>query len=666
VRGLRILHVEDDVLDAELVREALAADGLDAEITRVDSREAFIAALGQSFDLVLADFAVPGFGGLEAQSIAQARRPEVPFIFVSGTLGEEVAVERITAGARDFVLKDRLFRLPSSIRRAIDEARAHAGRLRAQQDLERLNGELEDTNRGVVALYSELDEKADYLRRADEMKSRFLSHMSHEFRTPLNSMLALTRMLLERMDGDLTQEQEVQVKWIRKAAEDLSELVNDLLDLAKVEAGRIAVRPAAFDVANLFGGLRGMLRPLLVSDAVRLVFDEPVGVPVLETDEGKVSQILRNFISNALKFTERGEVRVAARYDPANETVVFSVSDTGIGIAPEDQERIFQEFTQLESPLHRRVRGTGLGLPLSRKLAELLGGSLHVESTPGGGSTFSARLPVVYRGREAPAAVTANEWIPDAARLPVLVVEDAPDALLVFEGFLHDSRWQVLPARSLREARQALERVRPAAVVLDVALRGEDTWRFLTELKNDDGLRGIPVLVISEIDDRRKGLALGADDYAVKPIDRDWLLSRLDALTKPARCRRVLLIDDDEQSRYVLRRHLDTDWQLAEAATGVEGLQSARTERPDLVFLDLVMPGLDGMAVLAALRADPATRSVPVILATSRVLGQEDSERLTALGATVLPKAALAEPDAGSRVRAAMMAAGVVEPRMEA
>ncbi len=184
-----------------------------------------------------------------------------------------------------------------------------------QEDLERLNQELQDTNRGVVALYAELDERADHLRRADELKSKFLSHMSHEFRTPLNSILALSRLLLARTDGELTSEQETQVRFIRKAAENLTELVDDLLDLAKVEAGKTVVVASPFTAGSLFGALRGMLRPMLVGDAVALVFDDPMDVPALDTDEAKVSQILRNFISNAIKFTERGEVRVWATAD---------------------------------------------------------------------------------------------------------------------------------------------------------------------------------------------------------------------------------------------------------------------------------------------------------------------------------------------------------------
>jgi signal transduction histidine kinase len=266
--------------------------------------------------------------------------------------------------------------------------------LRERQDeLTRLAHELEDTNRGVLALYAELDQQAEVLRRADAMKSRFLSNMSHEFRTPLASMRALARLLLSQADGWLTAEQRKQVGLIDGAARDLSELVDDLLDLAKIEAGKVVVHAAPFEVGALFSALRGMLKPLLASDRVQLVFEEPQGLPTLLGDEPKLAQILRNFISNALKFTPAGEVRVAARLRPEDPALLeLSVRDTGIGIAPEHLELIFEEFAQVEHALQRH--GSGLGLPLCRRLAELLGGRLEVTSQPGVGSCFSVLLPL--------------------------------------------------------------------------------------------------------------------------------------------------------------------------------------------------------------------------------------------------------------------------------
>jgi signal transduction histidine kinase len=262
-----------------------------------------------------------------------------------------------------------------------------------QEDLLSLTRELEDTNRGIVALYAEIEDKAERLRRADEMKSRFLSNTSHELRTPLSSIRALAKLLLDRMDGELTVEQERQVQFIAAAANDLSELVNDLLDLAKIEAGKVEVHTAPVVVDNLFRALKGMLRPLVDASVVELVFESSDVTEPFDSDEGKISQILRNFISNALKFTERGSVRVSATLDPESDTMRFTVADTGIGISPDNLQLIFEEFSQIEHPLQRRSKGTGLGLPLCRKLAELLGGRVDVESQPGVGSRFTLTLP---------------------------------------------------------------------------------------------------------------------------------------------------------------------------------------------------------------------------------------------------------------------------------
>jgi len=262
-----------------------------------------------------------------------------------------------------------------------------------QEDLLSLTRELEDTNRGIVALYAEIEDKAERLRKADEMKSRFLSNTSHELRTPLSSIRALAQLLLGRMDGDLTPEQERQVKYIESAANDLSELVNDLLDLAKIEAGKVEVHPAPVLVENLFRALKGMLRPLVDDARVELAFASGEDIPPIDSDEGKIAQILRNFISNALKFTERGAVNVSAAVDAGSGEIRFSVADSGIGISPDNLQLIFEEFSQIEHPLQRRSKGTGLGLPLCRKLADLLGGRVEVSSQVGQGSTFSLVLP---------------------------------------------------------------------------------------------------------------------------------------------------------------------------------------------------------------------------------------------------------------------------------
>ncbi|MBA6144630.1 MULTISPECIES: sensor histidine kinase [Pseudomonas] len=264
---------------------------------------------------------------------------------------------------------------------------------RLQADNDALRAELEETNQGVLALYAELDIQAEQLRQASDLKSRFLSYMSHEFRTPLGSILSITGLLTDELDGPLSAEQHRQVTFISTATRELSDMVDDLLDLAKIEAGRISISPAWFDMLDLFAALRGMFRPIVDATAVDLIFEEPTGLPRLYTDDKKLAQILRNFISNALKFTAQGEVRVSAQLH-GDDRIRFAVSDTGIGIAAELLDTLFEDFTQVDSPLQKRFRGTGLGLSLCKRFAMLLGGEVGVHSEPGEGSTFFVVIPL--------------------------------------------------------------------------------------------------------------------------------------------------------------------------------------------------------------------------------------------------------------------------------
>jgi signal transduction histidine kinase/CheY-like chemotaxis protein len=500
-----------------------------------------------------------------------------------------------------------------------------------QEELAQLNRELDETNRGVVALYAELNERADFLQHASELKTRFLSNMSHEFRTPLNSITALSQILLDRLDGDLLPEQEKQVRYISNSARDLTELVNDLLDLAKVEAGKVTIHPTQFSVESLFAALRGMLRPLLSQNSsVTLTFEDPEGCPELYSDEAKVSQILRNFISNALKFTERGEVRVSATRGQA-DTVIFTVADTGIGISPEDQDRIFQEWTQIDGKLQRTVKGTGLGLPLSKKFAQLLGGDAQVRSQLGTGSTFFAVIPIHFSGETEIVFAPELKHEIDSTKFSVLVVEDNPEALFIYEKYLKGTRFQPIPAKSIKEARQALRDFRPLAVILDVLLQGEHSWDLLQEMKHDASTSDMPVFVVTVIDNREKALALGADGFHAKPVDRNWLMQQLENAVRKTASKKVLLIDDDEVSRYVVKTVLgQINLRISEASGGADGLQKAAEERPDMIILDLSMPDISGVEVLRKLKENPRTKTIPVIIHTSRVLDAAERQSLSA------------------------------------
>lgn len=421
---------------------------------------------------------------------------------------------------------------------ALDELR------QTQTELRALNAELAETNRGVVALYAELDEKAESLRKANEVKTSFLSNMTHEFRTPLSSIISLTRILQNRIDGELTPEQEKQVGFIAKSAHSLLEIVNDLLDLAKVEAGKISVNPVDFEVDEVLGGIRGVFRPLIPEGApVELSIPTPSHALYLCTDQGKVSQILRNLVSNALKFTDKGTVELLV--DAKAGWIRFEVKDSGIGIPADALDFVFEDFTQVESNAHRAHRGTGLGLPLSRKLARLLGGDLQVESVLGQGSTFTLTLPTTYMGQSTGTLIGNHEAIEDE-------------------------------------------------------------------------------------------------------IDRESLSFR------------CLIIDDDEPSRYVLRSRISGEINAVfkEAPDGLKGISLARTWSPDVIFLDLVMPELDGFRVLQTLESEPLLRDVPVIVNTNRVLSTQEREKITERATSILAKHHEREADGIAELRAALKKAG--------
>lgn len=385
-------------------------------------------------------------------------------------------------------------------------------------ELARLNSELEDTNRGVVALYAELDDRAEAWQKASEMKTRFLSNMSHEFRTPLNAILSLSQLLLERLDGELNFEQEKQVNFIRTSAQGLSELVNDLLDIAKVEAGKVTIHPKEFEIGDLFNALKGVLRPMLNQSKVNLVFTEPQNLPMY-TDEGKVSQILRNLISNALKFTPSGEVRISASQQ--ERTIVFTVADTGIGIAANNLELVFEEFVQIENPLQNQFKGTGLGLPLCRQLAQLLGGNIVVESKLEVGSTFTVTLPCVY---------AEVEQVSPQTPIKVLIIDDGEISRYLLKGVLGDRLYTVTEAIDGTQGVLKAILEQPQLIFLDLVMPDLSGFEVLKQLKANPTTKHIPVIIHTskQIEPEERDLLINADVMTILSKDLD----RPDAVTK--------------------------------------------------------------------------------------------------------------------------------------
>jgi signal transduction histidine kinase/DNA-binding response OmpR family regulator len=560
---------------------------------------------------------------------------------------KNIAVELARSGATDPF--DEMERQNQELLRTLAD-------LREKQDqLAELNQELEDTNRGVVALYAELDQNADDLRRVSGLKSSFMSNLSHEFRTPLNSIASLCQLLLTRSDGELSGDQEKQVTYIRRSAEELTELVNDLLDLAKVESGKIDVKPRNFEVQDLFGALRAMLRPLLTGNSLELIFNADPDLPPLFTDQGKVSQILRNLISNALKFTRRGHVRLSAQAD-GRGFIIFSVEDTGIGIAPEDQDRVFDEFVQIESEMQARVKGTGLGLPLSKRLAELLGGTISLSSEVGVGSTFQVTIPIRL-GHSAPEPVLQHP-ASNGTGPTILFIEDNPETIFVHEASLKSSNYNLLFALNIPEARALLRTHTPDLISLDRFMDGQDQLVFIQELK-ENGFNG-PILVISVIDEPEAALSAGADSFLAKPVAPFKLTSTLHALLERRIVRTILLADDDEVSRYLLGEALSKlGYNIVEAHNGRDALNMIKSHHLNGIFLDLAMPDLTGFEVLRELNRDPVTVSAPVIVHSSKDLSKQETEFLAGMGAFIFPKQELSSELGAERLREMLAVAGI-------
>jgi len=366
---------------------------------------------------------------------------------------------------------------------------------RQREELSVINGELAETNRGVIALYAELDARAELSRRLAEQKSGFLADMGHEFKTPLGAMLSILDLLLAELDGPLASEQKRQLLLVQSAAKDLTTMVTDLLDLARLEAGKTRLRLERFRVPQLLGALRGMLRPLVQRATVQLVVEEPPeSIEELHTDEGKLSQILRNFVSNALKFTAEGEVRLRAKR-LAPGLLRFEVSDTGIGIAPEHQDAIFEEFFQVEGPLQKFAQGTGLGLPLTRRLADALGGKVWMHSQPGVGSTFGVDLPSTHPSAVAEQEVLQLEPTPLRSGKLALIIDDDEPSRFVLARPLQDAGFEVLEADTAGEGQDLAFQRLPSVIFLDLRLPDRSGTAVLEALQADPRTRSTPVIV---------------------------------------------------------------------------------------------------------------------------------------------------------------------------
>jgi len=500
-------------------------------------------------------------------------------------------------------------------------------------------------------LFQEIEEKGRQLELTSQHKSQFVASMSHELRTPLNAIIGLTEMMISNAPRFGTEKAQEPLRRVHGAGTHLLGLINQVLDLSKIEAGKLELSPETVNVAPLLEDIIGTARQLAEHNKNRLVVESPNNLGSLTVDPMRLRQILLNLLSNACKFTKQGEVRLRVkRVVDGRDWIEIAVADTGIGMTPEQQAKLFEEFTQADSSTARQYGGTGLGLAITRKLARMMGGDVTVTSEPGKGSVFTVRLPGGSKAQARSSTGSDGRRSPTADR--VLVIDDDATARELIADHLKAEGFSVETAAGGVEGLKLAKELRPTAITLDVMMPDLDGWSVLAALRQDVELADIPVIMITIVDEHRRGIALGAAGYLTKPIDRERLHRLVSRFRAPVPPTRVLLVEDDAVQRERMRGWLEGPrWTVREAKNGCEALKRIQESKPDVILLDLMMPEMDGFAVVAALQKEAGWRDIPVIVITSLDLDAKDRARLNSGVQSVLVKERFRPADLVERIR---------------
>ncbi len=601
----RILVIDDEKGLRDMLVYALTGRGY-AVTTAENGKDAVAKAKGEAFDLALCDLMMPEMGGVETLKELKAAHPHIEVVMVTGYATLENAVESMKQGAYDYVSKPYdLEQLCGTLAKALER-----GRLKAKV------GELEQLNR---------------------LKSEFLANMSHELRTPLNAIVGYASLILDEIYGAVPASQAQALSRVLINSRNLLALINNILDFSKLNAGMMPTHIEEFDLCGLVREVADTMRCL--ADEKRLALTvEAEGTIIIRSDKTKIKQILINLAGNAIKFTSEGGVTLRAQGGGPGAAVLLGVLDTGPGLEAEDIPRIFEEFKQLDGAATRKFGGTGLGLSITKKLVDILGGTIAVDSAPGRGAAFLVSLAqsVVPQDSLPPAPADAG------ARKVLLAIDDDPEVLRLLRDSLTGTGYAMTGASSGAEGLALARKLKPFVITLDIMMPHRDGWSVLQALKSDPELRQIPVIILSIMENRALGFSLGIADYIVKPFERRALIEKLKGL-ELVRGKRVLVVDDDEDIRELVELGLESEgYRVESAATGAEALAAlAAKPPPDVLFLDLNLPDMNGFEILGKIEKNREFSEIRVFILTGRNLGAAELAELESKEVKVIEKGSI-------------------------
>lgn len=657
IANAKVLVVDDALTNLTYIDAILRQANYDVFLAQ-DGKTALDITQQQSPDIILLDVSMPEWDGYQTcQEIKKNMQlAKIPILFLSALNSSDYKIRAFAAGGADYI--ERPFQEAELLARVSHHIELYRLREHLEQEIARRDAKIlayaNDLEKKVEERTAELNKAKQLAEAANVSKSRFLANMSHELRTPLNAIIGYSEILIEDLVDSELANLVPDVERVNGAGKHLLELINDVLDLSKIEAGKMELHIEAFDLEIILNEITAVAMPLMQKNNNQFKVEIQHELGLMHSDATKTRQMLLNLLSNAAKFTENGSVRLLVnrelQHTPAETTdyIYFHVIDSGIGMTPEQQQKLFKPFSQVDASTTRRYGGTGLGLAITREFARMMGGNISVTSEFGEGSTFTLRLPteVEVNTQEKP-TTTPEKAMQQLQSLVeghgiVLIIDDDLVVCELFKAYLSKLGYSVAVARNGEEGLRLAKKLRPDGIILDVKMPEMDGWNVLSELKKDSLLSDIPVIMTSIAEEQTKGYALGVTDYLVKPVNRNMLASLLAKYKIGDESQGlVMLVEDDMITLEAMSAILKAEgWRVFKAENGRVALEHLDSKKPVLILLDLLMPEMDGFEFLHHLRDKPKWRDIPVVVLTAKELMPEERLELEAAAQNTFIKGA--------------------------